>query len=464
MMSGRDRVSQTMSLRLLTFDDDEATGRLVSRVARLVGLEATSVTEPEAFHANLRRSPPDLIALDLQLGNTDGIEQLRFLAEQQYRGRLILMSGFDARVLSTAAALARDLGLNVETSLEKPIRVAQLESVLDRLKLAQRPMSPNRLLDAIENDELYLEFQPVVARTPRALRKLEALIRWHHPKLGRLGPDKFIPMAETDVAVMDALTEWLIGSAIESYRVLAECDIRVPIAINVSPRNLHDLTLPDRLERQLRAAGMPPQHLCLEITESAAFDDTPSTMDILTRVRLKGMQLAIDDFGTGFSSFKLLRQMPFTAIKIDKSFVTDLETSRDSRAIAKSIIDLAANMEMESVAEGVETEEVAAMLEALNVRSLQGFLIAPPMPIEVVPSWLEGWIGSHGDEPKVVPEISPSEREVIQLLAQGRSTQEIARALGLSIAAARVHIARAYCVLGAQSEANTRAALLTTAI
>src|SRR5215469_14975968 len=122
--------------------------------------------------------------------------------------------------------------------------------------------------------------------------------------------------------------------------------------MNVSLRNLHDLSLPDRLERRWRDASMPPQHMCLEITESAVFDDAPTTLDALTRVRLKGIELAIDDFGLGFSSFKLLQQMPFTAIKIDKSFVSDLVTSWGSQAIAKSIIDLAATMEMESVGEG----------------------------------------------------------------------------------------------------------------
>ena len=388
-----------MTLRLLTFDDDEAIGRLVTRVARLLGFDAAFVTEQEAFRANLHRLSPDLIVLDLQLGSTDGIEQLRFLAQQEYRGAIILMSGFDGRVLSTAAALARDLGLRVEVSISKPVRVALLEEVLERVKLAQRPMSPNRLLDAIEHEELSLEFQPIVMRTPKSLRKLEALVRWDHPTLGRLPPDKFIPMAETDILVIDALTDWIIREVVESYRTLASYDIRVPITVNVSPRNLHDLSFPDRLDKLLRDAGMPPQHLCLEIIESAAFADAPNTMDILTRVRLKGMQLAIDDFGTGFSSFKLLRQMPFTAIKIDKSFVIDLAESRDSQAIAKSIIDLAANMELESIAEGVETEEVAAMLEDLNVRSLQGFLIAPPMPIDCVAPWLEGWLPGQRDAP-----------------------------------------------------------------
>ena len=175
-----------------------------------------------------------------------------------------------------------------------------------------------------------------------------------------------------------------MGAAVEAYQVLTELGLQVPLAVNISTQNLHDLTLPDRLEQRLRAGGMPPQHLCLEITESAVFKDAGRTMDILSRMRLKGMQLSIDEFGTGYSSLKMLRQMPFSEIKIDQSFIADVTTSRDSRAIVKSIIDLAASMDMDCVAEGVETAETADALEQMGVCDLQGFFIARPMPVEAV--------------------------------------------------------------------------------
>ncbi|HXE52665.1 MAG TPA: EAL domain-containing protein, partial [Tepidisphaeraceae bacterium] len=201
----------------------------------------------------------------------------------------------------------------------------------------------------------------------------------------------FLPIAESDPATIDALTEWVFDATTSAWLTLASQGVRVPIAANVSGRNLHDRSLPDRLAERLHRAGMPAEMLCLEITESAAFDDTARIMDILGRLRLKGMQLAIDDFGTGYSSLKMLRQMPFCAIKIDQSFVTDLTSSRDSRAIVKSIIDLASNMEMESIAEGVDSEPVAALLEQMNAGSLQGHLIARSMPVAAVAGWLESW-------------------------------------------------------------------------
>ncbi len=381
-------------MRVLAFDDDAAVGRLVVRVASLAGMEASAVTDAEAFEQSLRTDPPQLVVLDLQLGATDGVEQLRRLAKQHYTGEVVLMSGFDSRVLGTARALGQSLGLKVVGALEKPLRVADLERALELMQSPAQSLSAERLLKAIANNELVLEFQPIVSRHPKTLNKLEALVRWQHPVLGRVPPGDFLPMAESDTATMDALTEWVVGAAVDAYQALAKLGISVPLAVNMSAQNLHDLSLPDRVEQRLRAGGMPMRHLCLELTETAAFENAARTMDILSRMRLKGMELSIDDFGTGYSSLKMLRLMPFSEIKIDRSFVSDATTSRDSRAIVKSIIDLAANMDMACVAEGVETEETADLLEHLGVREIQGFLIARPMPVAAIPAWLAIWTQS----------------------------------------------------------------------
>ncbi len=471
-----------MTTRVLVFDDDAAVGRLAVRVATMAGMTALAVTDPVSFAQRLRTQPPQVVLLDLQLGETDGVEQLRLLAERQYGGMLVLMSGFDARVLGTARALGQSLGLKVEAVLQKPLRVAELEAVLRRVNAAGQSPSAERLLTAIANDELVLDFQPVVSRKPRLLKKLEALVRWEHPTSGRIPPADFLPMVESNTGVIDALTDWVVGAAVEAHQVLAELGVSVPIAVNMSTQNLHDLTVPDRLEQRLRAGGMPARHLCLEITESAAFKDASLTMDILSRVRLKGMQLSIDDFGTGYSSLKVLRQMPFTEIKIDRSFVGDATTSRDSRAIVKSIMDLAANMEMGCVAEGVETEETADLLETLGSCDMQGYLIARPMPVEAVPAWLATWMQGSKTAPRSqapdaavpvlamadgaaeigaappehrpvedVPRLSPRQLQVMHLLSDGCSVQEIARRLDIGIRPVKVDLALAYTTLGARN-------------
>ena len=472
-----------MTMRVLVFDDEAAVGRLVVRIATMAGMDAVAVTDADAFAQHLLVNPPQLIVLDMRLGNTDGIEQLRLLAEQRYTGSLVLMSGFDARVLGTARALGESFGLKFVTVLEKPLKVEALEEVFERLQSANQSLSAARVLEAIVNDELSLDFQPIVTRKPHTLVKLEALVRWDHPTAGRMLPGEFLSVAENDAITIDALTNWVVHAVVDAYEVLVELGLNVPLAVNLSTQNLHDLTLPNRLEEHLRAAGMPAHHLCLEISESAAFRDTALTMDILSRVRLKGMQLAIDDFGIGFSSLKLLRQMPFSEIKIDQSFVGDLTTSRDSRAIVKSIIDLAANMDMACVAEGVETEEIAELLEQLGACGMQGYHIARPMPVEAVPAWLAIWIGSPSRAPELlVPEsapapadahvpretsgamsnpatqmgkvavrLSPRQHDVMLLLSEGCSVKEIARRLDLGVGTVKVHISLAYSALGARN-------------
>jgi EAL domain-containing protein (putative c-di-GMP-specific phosphodiesterase class I)/DNA-binding CsgD family transcriptional regulator len=479
-------------MRLLIFDDDAMVGRLVTRVATMSGLDATAVTTADSFARSLKTDPPQVIMLDLQLGDTDGVEQLRVLADQHYLGTLVLMSGFDTRVLGAAGSLASSLGLTVEAVLEKPLRVAELERVFEHLQSAGQSISVERLLAAIANNELRLEFQPVVTRDPPALKKLEALVRWEHPVLGRIPPVEFLPVAERDSATIDALTEWVLGAAIKAYQVLGQHGIAVSLAVNISARNLHDLAFPDRLEQRMRAGGMPSNHLCLEITETAAFEDPVQTMEILSRIRLKGMQLSIDDFGTGYSSLKVLRQMPFTEIKIDLSFVRDVVTSPDARAIAKSIMDLAVNMGMDCVAEGIESEETAAMLETLGVCGLQGYFIGRPMPVEAVSAWLATWMrraptdvpprlpmavpdvvavvrqvpeqqpaGSVQEVVNVLARLSPRQTEVMRLLSKGQSVKEIARQLDLGIGTIKVHLSQAYASLGAHNrvEAVMRAGL-----
>lgn len=468
-----------LTTRVLVFDDDAAIGRLAVRVATMAGMEAVAVTDAAAFSERLDTFSPQVVLLDMQLGATDGVEQLRLLAERQYGGLLVLMSGFDARVLGTARVLGQNLGLKVEAMLEKPLRVAQLEDVLQRVDYVGQAPSTGRLLQGIANEELSLDFQPVVSRKPKTLKKLEALVRWDHPLIGRISPDTFLPIAESDTAVIDAMTDWIVSSAVEAYQILGQLGMTVPIAVNMSTQNLHDLTVPDRLEQRLRAGNMPPQHLSLEITESAAFKDAAVTMDILSRIRLKGMPLSIDDFGIGYSSLRMLRQMPFTEIKIDRSFVSDVTTSRDSRAIVKSIIDLATNMEMGCVAEGVEDEETAELLEQLGACDMQGFLIAQPMPIEAVPAWQAIWLRNglplprgggvepalvrgaegFGAEPGGETRLSPRQLEVMQLLSEGCSVKEIARRLDLGMGTVKVHLSLAYSALGARNriEAVVRA-------
>jgi EAL domain-containing protein (putative c-di-GMP-specific phosphodiesterase class I)/FixJ family two-component response regulator len=469
-------------MRVLVLDDDDAVGRTAVRMAALAGFEADAVTEAAAFVSRLHSDPPDIVLLDLQLGDTDGIEQLRVLAACKFAGAVVLMSGFDGRVLSSARTVAESLGLRVAGAVEKPLRLDVLETTLSRLRCGDDAITLPRLQQAIARNELMLEFQPIVTRAPR-LQKLEALVRWNHPRHGRLPPARFLPMAEADIACIDALTVWVLGAAIDAYATLAARGITVPISVNISPHNLHDLTLPDIIDRRMREHGMPAGMLHIEVTETAALANTANSLDVLSRLRLKGMPLSIDDFGTGYASLKLLQQMPYSEIKIDRYFVAAMAESRDAASIVRSIVDLAANIGMNCVAEGVETDAVAILLEEMGVSCLQGELISQPLPVESIPGWLARWqnapgppapaplqdgaggsvplagvkairpsavILSHAGGAKGI-KLPPRQMQVMRLLAKGCSIKDIARRLDLGVGTVKVHLSLAYTALGTRN-------------
>jgi EAL domain-containing protein (putative c-di-GMP-specific phosphodiesterase class I)/ActR/RegA family two-component response regulator len=397
-------------MHLLVLDDDERINAFIASVAERHGWSVEAVTFGAAFQALFDIRRPDAIFLDLQLGAGDGIEQLHFLRHQNFSGAVVLMSGFDARVLAVAQQVGNSLGIVIDTVIEKPARAARVAAVLEQIernaqastggvaaviagKGENQPnadmISTREIARAIADNEMELHLQPVVSAIDGSVRRAEALIRWRHPVAGLIPPDRFVPIAEQDDATTDQLTRWVIGTAIVHGHKLAERGFEVQICVNVSGRNLRSLDFPDQLAALLKHRDALPGAIGLEITETVAMLDVEATKDILTRLRLKGFTLAIDDFGIGYSSLEALLRMPFSTVKIDKGFVTDLRNSRDSLTIVKSVIDLARNMGLTTVAEGVENEEVAALLIGLGVDALQGYHFSRPLPFEQFSAWLQ---------------------------------------------------------------------------
>ncbi|MGQ0677914.1 MAG: EAL domain-containing protein [Rhodospirillales bacterium] len=250
------------------------------------------------------------------------------------------------------------------------------------------PITPDRAEQAMAAGEMTAYFQPVVDADTRRPVKLEALARWKHPSLGDVPPGVFVPVMERWPETMERFTFWMIE---EAFRLLKDLrgGVRLPAhAVNVSAVNLADLKFPDRAVEIVHACRAQPRDVTLEITETATTSDPVATMDILTRLRLKGFGLSLDDFGTGYSSLVALHRMPFSEIKVDRSFVAELPRSREAAAIIKTIADLARNMNLVSVAEGVETEEQAARLRELGVQLLQGYLFSRPLPAKELERWL----------------------------------------------------------------------------
>jgi EAL domain-containing protein (putative c-di-GMP-specific phosphodiesterase class I) len=236
-----------------------------------------------------------------------------------------------------------------------------------------------------------LHLQPIVSVSDYKSRSAEGLIRWRHPVAGMVPPDGFIPIAERDEAVIDQLTRWVIETAASHPKRLAVLGFPIRVCVNVSGMNLHSLDFPDRVAASLHSASVRPDVIGLEITETSAMRDPAATADILTRLRLKGFMLAIDDFGTGHSSLEALRRIPFSTVKIDKGFVTDIASSRSSLTILRAIIALAHDLGLACVAEGVESEAAAGLLAELGVDNLQGYFFSRPLPLARFATWIRRW-------------------------------------------------------------------------
>jgi diguanylate cyclase (GGDEF)-like protein len=244
------------------------------------------------------------------------------------------------------------------------------------------------LREAIQSGQLTLHYQPKIDHQAYAVAGLEALVRWNHPRHGLLPPDKFIPLAE-ELGLMESVTQWVLKTALDQLALLHAKGYPVSMGVNLSARSLHDLELPALISSMLAESGVPAEYLTLEITESAVMSHPGDALAILTKLDRMGITLAIDDFGTGYSSMAHLRQLPVDEIKIDKSFVVDMEENENDAVIVRSIIDLAHNLGLKVVAEGVETKDAWITLSVLGCDLSQGHYLSTPLPSERLLEWLE---------------------------------------------------------------------------
>jgi EAL domain-containing protein (putative c-di-GMP-specific phosphodiesterase class I) len=238
---------------------------------------------------------------------------------------------------------------------------------------------------ALEDQRLHMRYQPKVNLRDGTLTRVEALVRWHDPELGAIEPSRFVPMAE-EHGLIDDLTQWGLRTILRQWLDWRDAGIDTQIAFNISALSLQHLDFPDLVERMCRALEVPTDRLVLELTEGAT-QPLVKLMDTLTRFRIKGIGLAIDDFGTGYSTLMLLRQLPFTEVKIDQSFVADLAHSNDSRLIVQSIAGLAHGLGLSATAEGVETAEQLRIVRELGCDLAQGYLISQPIAPELLADW-----------------------------------------------------------------------------
>jgi diguanylate cyclase (GGDEF)-like protein len=305
---------------------------------------------------------------------------------------------------SIGVAIYPDHGQDVETLLQRAdiaMYIAKEDHSGCELYAAGRDeYSPSRLAlvselrRAIDRQELILYYQPKAQLADGQVSGVEALVRWQHPERGLIPPAEFIPLAERTGLIRD-LTWSVLESALRQLREWQDQALELNVSVNLSARDLLDLALPDSVEELLARFELPAERLELEITESVILADPMRARAVLSRLDTMGVQLAIDDFGSGYSSLAYLKRLPVGEIKIDRSFVMNMEHDENDAVIVRSTIDLGRNLGLRVVAEGVESEATWRQLAHLRCDQAQGFFLTPPVPADQLVQWLRQRPATH---------------------------------------------------------------------
>jgi len=385
--------------RVLILDDDAEVAATIGTMVRASGLEPQIVGEAEAFFRKLADWDPTHIVLDLMMPGMDGVEVLRHLGERGCDARIIISSGLNERVIDAAGRAAAEYRLRVVGSLTKPFRLGRLRELLLREDPAPQTgagqgaaeawdeVTVAELRTAIGAGALELQYQPVIGCRDHELRGCEALLRWRRDDGRLVAPGRFIPLAERE-GLMEPITWQVFERGIDWLR-RNPAELVPGLSMNLSARNLARGDLADGLGHLCAGAGVDPARITLEMTETAAMDDPGMALELMTRLRVKGFRLALDDFGTGYSSMVQLARLPFSEIKLDKSFVMTALESQESRTIVRSIVELGHSLGLHAVAEGVENRQTLELLAEAGCDLAQGFHIGRPMSEAELPAWRE---------------------------------------------------------------------------
>ncbi len=373
---------------LHVLDDDAAVRSLIRRVGEGCGFRTEAFADPVDFLTAVAADRPELIILDIVLGQTGWTAVLEALSRLRCTAPIIVSSGIDERLLGSAVRIGEKLGLTMVVPLPKPAGPAELSVAISAAGRIGQPICAAELDHAIAAGEIVPHYQPKLRIADRKPAGVEALARWEHPARGTLGPAVFLPLAEKSSAIM-RLTELMVERAAADCAAWQAAGHDVSVAVNIPAHCLAKPGFADRVAALVAKAGAQPASVMLEITESAARADTPVVAAALAGLSGHGFPLSIDDFGTGCSSLAQLHRLPFQELKIDRSFVSGMLHDREGMVITRTVIGMARKLGLRSVAEGVEDQDVMDALDQMGCDIAQGFLIGRAMPAGQLLDWLD---------------------------------------------------------------------------
>ena len=393
--------------RILVLDDEPFMVRLITQTLALLGISKVTGCNSGLVALDLIDNPdtvPDIIICDLNMPDMDGIEMIRRLDDHKYDGAVILVSCESKRIMQAAERLARAHQITLLGHLGKPVAPEELLTLLSGWSppvrqvplVAKKTYSPEAVRCAVANGELVNYYQPKVAVSTGQVVGVETLVRWDHPEDGMVLPDQFISITE-ECGLIGDLTRIVLDNALAQTRIWLDAGLALKVAINISMDSLSSPAFVNFIVDHATAAGVAPQDVILEVTESRLMKDLRMPLEVVARMRMKRLGLSIDDFGTGHSSLAQLRDLPFDELKIDKAFVHGAWANDTLRAICEASQNVAQQLGMKVVAEGVEDQEDWDFLRHLRCDLAQGYFIARPMPAAALPGWMLDWKSRVGN-------------------------------------------------------------------
>ncbi len=331
----------------------------------------------------------DLVVSDLMMPDMDGIELLRELKKAGYQGKLALVSSLDQMMINSARKLGDMHGLNIIGTCRKPLRKAGLDALfltpeaprgqLDTV--ADANITADQITAALESGAIRPFYQPKVDVKQKRITGAEALVRWVDPVRGVVSPGDFLPAVERH-GLSSEMTFALMKAIFRDIAAWKRKGLAIKTSVNVTTREIAILELPDIVAGLIRGRGIEASDIAVEITENAVLEFNANSLEVLSRLRLMGIDIAIDDFGTGFANIKTLKEFPYTELKIDQSFIRGMTDDPFSQETVRAAVTLGRQMNMRLLAEGIETAEEWEFVRSRGVDEVQGYLIARPMPVD----------------------------------------------------------------------------------
>jgi EAL domain-containing protein (putative c-di-GMP-specific phosphodiesterase class I) len=383
------------SNRLLVIDDDPASSAIIGRIARGCGYDTIITTDTDDFRSRVLSWEPAVIVLDLSMPEMDGDQVMAWLAKQGCKAHILIVSGLELDRMQEAGATGRSLGLNMAGVLQKSQDMEKIRDVFREIYDAAGVLSIQDISKALINQEIRLVYQPQIELKNGTVVGFEALARWNHPKRGPVPPATFIPLLEAN-EIMNDFTSQILGMALDDMH-LWNGATGARVSINASTANCGCMGIDEMVRSQCILKGIDIQRITIEITERAAMTEAGEVDACLARLHELGAQVSIDDFGTGYSSLVKLNQLPFSELKIDKSFITGSDSDLQNGILVRAMIDLAHNLNKKVVAEGVESLETLRCLRGWGCDFAQGYFIGRPMPPDEVIPWLRQYTSPFGE-------------------------------------------------------------------